>query len=325
MSVFTIGSGSLSTVQCRNGRLFKLTGEVVITEADMFCPEENVITAQRTTIPCSGDGNKAESFEVGFWLKDGDFVKLYEVCYRIPDQSAVFTKHTLHGATLARHHRKAGPRPSYFYSESVESGVRGFYFKKNQKMPIKLLATGDASRGGQFFAKGHLSRWADGIFWSHKFATNYFVNVNPQWQNINNGNFKAVEIKAAALATQLGYDLQVITGGHGSLKFDGIEIKLDKIKVPEYIFKVIVDLHQRAGIALVVSNNPKLESVPTLCMDRCAGLNKQNRGWDFDDKTIYAKGYTICCTLRDFTAAAPYISGWFDLKTEELDNYLSFP
>lgn len=300
----------------------------MITVDQMQCPEKNVIVAQRTTTQCSGDIITAESFDVGFFLNDGDFVKLYEVCYRISDQVAVYTKHTLHGATLSRHHGRGEPRPSYFYSQSVDPTVKDLYLPKTQKknQAVALLVTNGVQ---EFFARGHLSRWADGILWSHKIATNYFINVNPQWQKINNGNFKAVEAKAAELATRLRRDLQVITGGHGTLKVDGIEIKLDKIndkiKVPEYIFKVIMDLRRRSGIALVVSNNPRLDSVPTLCLDRCAGPTKLNNGWDFDSKTVYAKGYTICCTLRDFIAAAPYISSWVDLQKEELDNYLSFP
>ena len=52
----------------------------------------------------------------------------------------------------------------------------------------------DTSRSGtHYFAKGHLAPDAAFIYDVEQDATYYFVNVAPQFQSFNNGNWKALE------------------------------------------------------------------------------------------------------------------------------------
>ena len=53
----------------------------------------------------------------------------------------------------------------------------------------------DTSRSGtEYFARGHLSPDAAFIYDVFQDATYYFVNVAPQFQTFNNGNWKALEM-----------------------------------------------------------------------------------------------------------------------------------
>ena len=50
-----------------------------------------------------------------------------------------------------------------------------------------------STSGTHYFAKGHLAPDAAFIYDVEQDATYYFVNVAPQFQSFNNGNWKALE------------------------------------------------------------------------------------------------------------------------------------
>ncbi len=52
-------------------------------------------------------------------------------------------------------------------------------------MGIELLDKKD------YMARGHLAPDADFVYESFQDATYYYFNAAPQWQSINNGNWKA--------------------------------------------------------------------------------------------------------------------------------------
>merc|ERR1711915_386536 len=70
-----------------------------------------------------------------------------------------------------------------------------------------------------YFAKGHLSPDAAFVYNVQQDATYYFVNVAPQFQSFNNGNWKALEYNTRDLATKLARDILVMTGTHGILSY----------------------------------------------------------------------------------------------------------
>ena len=75
--------------------------------------------------------------------------------------------------------------------------------KKNQKSTVKKILGSNiidgtaiietTASGTNYFAKGHLSPDAGFVYNVQQDATYYFVNVAPQFQSFNNGNWKSLE------------------------------------------------------------------------------------------------------------------------------------
>jgi DNA/RNA endonuclease G (NUC1) len=67
----------------------------------------------------------------------------------------------------------------------------------------------ETSRSGtRYFAKGHLSPDAAFIYDVFQDATYYFVNVAPQFQTFNNGNWKALEMATRDYASRYHFTVQ---------------------------------------------------------------------------------------------------------------------
>ena len=75
--------------------------------------------------------------------------------------------------------------------------------KKNQKSAVKKILGSNtidgttiietSASGTNYFAKGHLSPDAGFVYNVMQDATYYFLNVAPQFQSFNNGNWKSLE------------------------------------------------------------------------------------------------------------------------------------
>lgn len=297
--------------------------------AEFKCQQKNEISAQRHHITgsvshitnCMHDST-ADYYEVGFWLKDESFVELYEVCYRQDDETVMYSKHKLYGTTLDKHHGKGGTRPSHFSTQAMNRKIGKFYLVNTQQ--VNSMATGypfQTNTGTKYFARGHLSRFADGIFKTFKRATNYFINVAPHWQEINNGNYGAVEDKVADLAIKLNRTFTVISGGFETLTINNAKITLGNIKVPKWIFKVVMDTEgqRKQGIVFVVSNNAfdSFATQPPLCTDICTA----NR-WIFPQKNNETRGLTICCSVHDFLHKIGNVLEVKDLSRNDQKNVL---
>ena len=74
-----------------------------------------------------------------------------------------------------------------------------------------------AKKRNLYLAKGHLSPDADFIWQEWQDATYYYFNAAPQWQSINNGNWKAIEEAVRKYAYQKSANLKIFTGTQGQL------------------------------------------------------------------------------------------------------------
>ena len=70
----------------------------------------------------------------------------------------------------------------------------------------------DVSSGSNYMARGHLCPDAAFITQLEQDATYYFLNIAPQYQSCNNGNWKALEGAVRDYAASKGYDFDVYTG-----------------------------------------------------------------------------------------------------------------
>ena len=148
-----------------------------------------------------------------------------------------------------------------------------------------------------------------------------YSNVVPQWQRINNGNWKTVEEGVRSSARRRGVTFQVYTGTFGIFKVNNKEVYLveDKIPVPEYLWKLILDTRTGESMAFVTINNPFI-SYGTRSHDICTDLCDATR-WSRVLKTRAntRKGYTICCQPSDLRKTIPWIP-----KVEQTEDLIIF-
>jgi hypothetical protein len=247
---------------------------------------------------CSGNGS---FINIGFMLSDSrGFVNLIDVCYNKKRGSAVYTAHVVQGISI-KNAMKASQRPSSFKSTEVPSKIAAATsFTKASQLKRFTTIFGNEDKAGEYLnktylARGHLAPDGDMIFVSWQWSTYYYINVIPQWQSINNGNWKHVESAVRSKAAALKRNVVIFTGAFDVLKLNNKKISLepDGLDVPKWSWKVAIDSTGGKGIAFVTYNNPFSTSVSDLCDDIC-----DSSGWGWKERKNFSKGYTICCDVN---------------------------
>lgn len=155
-----------------------------------------------------------------------------------------------------------------------------------------------------YLARGHLAPDADFLYAAWQFSTYYYVNVMPQWQSINGGNWNRIERLVRSKAAKDGKDLKIITGSHEVLTLKDVNgndvaifmAKDDKIPVPKFTWKIVYDPEGKSAIVLVTSNNPFYQETFS-CPDVC-----EAEGWFKKKWADVAQGLVRCCTYEEFRA-----------------------
>jgi hypothetical protein len=176
-----------------------------------------------------------------------------------------------------------------------------------------------------YLSRGHLSPDADFIFTSGQFATYFYLNVMPEFQIINQGNWFRVEKIARNVAIAAQTNIAVVTGGQELSYFRHTNTNMEYplylepigkfIEVSKFIYKILINERDKTAIVLITSNNPYLRTPPVdFCTNICvsAGLTYPGVLQDLD------KGYTICCSLPSFKKVAKNIPTLPDYATMSL-------
>jgi DNA/RNA non-specific endonuclease len=248
-------------------------------------------------------------FEIGFQIPSifGSFLPLIDLCHHLPSGSTLYAKHTVYGQSV-KHSMPTftgGTFRTDFLDPVFTNGavkIADSYTIATQKktFPGKI---GDLATQ-MYYAKGHLNPNNDALFRSWGDATYYYMNTVPQWQAINNGNWKRIEVAVQAEADRIRNNVEVFSGG-----FYQTNLKLHPsgVKIPTWTYKVVVRpavvaggiSFQRAGIALLTLNDVYATTATkpnNPCVDLCEHL-----GWlKGEDRINFLKGYTICCSVSDF-------------------------
>lgn len=256
-------------------------------------------------------GKTGTKLSIGFQLSDGKgFVNFIDVCYNKKTASTIYTKHTVNGKAI-KNAMKTNTRPSTFKTAEVPSFIAAAtsFTKAAQKIRFTSILGNETLAeeylSKTYLARGHLAPDGDGIFISWQMATYYYINVVPQWQSINNANWKSIESKVRSKAAQLREDVIVYTGGHQVLELNSKKMTLesDGLEIPKWSWKILQSPSTNSGIAFVTLNNPfALRNPTSLCTDIC-----QEYGWEEDNYKTISKGYTICCSVSDLMKAIPAI------------------
>jgi len=136
--------------------------------------------------------------DVGFDLPDGSFITVLKTCFDEVNKDAIYAKFlmtpSISGAQIGEQ-RPTFVEGSFYPSIKVNSK----YVKEGQKATFaqilgsQELAEKYIGEGDYYLARGHLAARADFVFSSHQRATFWYVNVAPQWQTFNGGNWNTLE------------------------------------------------------------------------------------------------------------------------------------
>ena len=145
------------------------------------------------------------------------------VCHDNAIEETFYTNHTLYGKFLhykSIYERRNNFREGRLYFKSISANDA--YRQAKQKKIFSALLTEESSLldyynpgDGLYLARGHLAPKADLLYTDWQEASYMYSNVVPQWQRINNGNWKTVEEAVRAAARRRGVTFQVYTGAFG--------------------------------------------------------------------------------------------------------------
>lgn len=292
-----------SKITCDASGRFKIDGGPQLLEEKTFgkCKLNTRGTPQVTHKKCvNGAG---DLIKIGYSLNP--LLELYRVCYDTTKSAAMYTIHTINGESL---HSKMSGNDRYFRHEgSGFPSISDMYEKTNQRKRFQEIfgSTGQAYLDTSYLERGHMTPYADFAMSTWQYTTNYYINVYPQWEKINNGNWGRIEDMVRDHAKKTNRNYKVFTGNHELLTLEYKEIYLyfggrhgdHRIPVPKWSWKVVIDGAANSGIAFLTLNNPHVQpDVPinNLCPNICATSNWQHRS--FSNR---GQGYTICCNVND--------------------------
>ncbi|XP_023343940.1 uncharacterized protein LOC111713331 [Eurytemora carolleeae] len=300
-----------------------------VRESQLGCVKPPRNEERRTGEPC-GPLQVGEIVELGY-KEDFSFKPVLSFCHEVDSEQTYYTQHTLRGSTLQFNSidqtRPAFKEGKLFYKKISASAT---YSQRNQEKVLTSILGQDRSRellNSSFLARGHLAPDADFLYQDWQDATYYYGNIAPQWQSINNGNWRRLENSIRTKGKKLYRDLEIFSGTLGILQVNG-ETGLQEIwlgtdgskkyiPVPEYFFKIIVDSVESKSIGIFCTNNPFLERVlrsTVLCTDIC-----DETGWGdkFKNRFEVGDGLIFCCSPAEMYSLVP----WVGASSLRLQNY----
>ena len=148
-------------------------------------------------------------------------------------------------------------------------------------------------------------------------STFYFINVAPQWQVFNGGNWVRLEDEVRQYVEQNQEDIVVYTGTSGVLQLkdrqgEYVDIYLQpeerQLPVPAYYWKILVNEATREGIAFVGVNNPYLEGAEVEAAHVCSiEINDHPILNDINNIDDVTKGVMYACQVGDLAEVFPEV------------------
>lgn len=316
--------GHLVVATCVHANIFMVNNEQ-IPIGSINCQHRMLGETRRIT-----DARKAclnglgEMAEIGFPIS-GQWKPLFEVCHNPLQASSAWSHHIIDPMNVGfqklftREDMAFSEGNSGFYAD-IDGQVDLCYRKINQRKTFAKILPGrerSANKlvlltGSQYLARGHLTAKADLIFGAHQLATFYFINVAPQWQSFNAGNWQFLEYHLKKFIARLGHRAEVYTGTHGVMKHEGVELFLyideetgeKKLPVPRIYYKIVLVRSLNQAVVIIGVNNPivtndELKSKNgeyNYCKDISSRLNIFRLAKQYNKPS----GYMIACEIQDF-------------------------
>lgn len=317
----SVGSIEASTITatCESDNVFSSNNET-FNFNDIQCSKKPFHTARYTGKSCESNGKE---IEIGYELDEDDFVRQILICFDDINKNSLYSTYNL--TKSIGNHEANVPRPSFIEDDfyNFEMTVNSLYVHGGQKATINnLLGLPENSSkyiqdsNDFFLARGHLTAKADFVYAPQQTATFHYVNVAPQWQTFNGGNWELVEADVRDYAETNGFDLKVYTGTYGITTLPheetGEDIPLylynnedeQALAVPELYWKAVYEPIAKKGIVLLGINNPYQQNVEKsiICEDVLSQVS-----WLTGKADDLEAGYLYACAVDDFREKVSYL------------------
>lgn len=176
------------------------------------------------------------------------------------------------------------------------------------------LAEERLQKSVQYLARGHLVPKTDFVYGSQQNSTFWFVNVAPQWQTFNNGNWKWLENSVRDFVSKRRLELDVYTGIYDRMTMEDIHgvqqpiylvPERQALLVPKYFWKIVHDPLSNKGVAFVGLNDPFIQSI-TDNLKICTDITDQIDWLKWSPKNITA-GVSYACTVNELQNRVPEV------------------
>lgn len=306
---------------CDNNNQFVVNGTSYEFPA-LSCVGQVYHTARRTNRQCGIAGHETLS-EVGFEVGNR-FLQIMDICHDERLESTLYSNYILTPGNAA--FQRSFPRPSFLTGIFFNGkNVDRMYTRITQKETIggilgesRIEELFDDTRD-IYLARGHLAAKADYIYGSQQRATFYFINVAPQWQRFNGGNWERVESGIREFVGKRNLVVEMFTGTYGVLElkdvngnYQPIYLSYDsnnnsQLPVPKFYYKVIFDVNTHRGIAIIGVNNPhvtpeEIAGSYTICNDVSHVIDWI--GWNRTDVLL---GYSYACDVNEFARVVRHL------------------
>lgn len=310
-------SGDTIYATCIEDDRFLYHGEEYIFN-EFICNKLPKHTARHTKIPCGGIFSSANIAEIGFEV-DERFIHMIDVCHDDKTANTLWT-HYYQRPNNAMY-QSGFPRIQFIQGNFYPGlSVNNLYTIAQQRRTIaKILGSDDLSwemvpeKGNIYLARGHMCAKTDFIYGIQQQATFYFINVAPQWQSFNAGNWQYIEDGVRRFVADRGIETEIWTGTYGIMTLpdiNGIHRKMyldiddngvgRKIPVPKIYYKIVIEPETERGIVFIGVNNPhttddEIQSDYMLCDDVSESVNYLK--WKKSNITL---GYSYACEVNQF-------------------------
>ncbi|KAL7011616.1 hypothetical protein ACKWTF_014359 [Chironomus riparius] len=309
---------NLITATCVSGQTFQYNG-INFNFNDFRCSGWPAWTARRTTTGCFNGGILVDfGFQVTTrWLH------VYTVCHDLALETNWFTQYRLTPISDANQRNVVRPswsQAGFFTANNVDT----LYTRLTQRATIATIL-GDQAAADRwieetsevFLARGHMAAMTDFILATEQRSTFHFLNVAPQWQTFNNGDWVAVEMSTRRFAVDRGLNLDVYTGtwGNGQLWNTAgswrnifLDWPAQRIPMPMIYYKILIHQETLSGVVLIGVNNPHLTltDIQTRGYIVCPDVSNQINyiSWT---RTNLRRGFSYACEVHEFTRVVPHI------------------
>ncbi|XP_032684073.1 uncharacterized protein LOC116850195 isoform X2 [Odontomachus brunneus] len=225
--------GSEAEVTCVRNKLFRVStndrsqGGLYEFSALVCAKSPTDITRKNLKTTAQGGICSHTSVDIGFKVSN-TFIPTFEICRDDSRYMTYFAKSriTSHIGNL----QKSYPRPQFkqgtFYKGISVDNL--YQFNTQKEMLTRILGSSELveerlQKSVQYLARGHLVAKTDFVYGSQQNSTFWFLNVAPQWQTFNNGNWKWLENSVKDFASKRRLELDVYTGVHGQMTMEDID------------------------------------------------------------------------------------------------------